>query len=140
LARRGAVTQVIVPTWEIAEDDQSGGTPADDSHLSGGYPCHLHTQFEVNGQSVHIDRTWANLWGPGRSKVEWHIFVDGRLAGVVGKLGCSLGFTMSIEPAVALLTHGQALVVTNRPVRGGIGLENVLAIPDAVTVEAVDEA
>jgi hypothetical protein len=69
---------------------------------------------------VHIDRTWANLWGPGRLKVEWHIFIDGILAGFGGEMGCSLGFHVVIAPAVALLSNERAIVVHRKLGRRGI--------------------
>ena len=44
-------------------------------------------------------------------KTEWHIFVDGILAGFGGQIGCSLGFYTTISPAVALLQNNQAIVI-----------------------------
>ncbi len=133
----GARLAIIEAEWQVAGDDHSQETPAEDAHLFPGFPCHIHAEFEVGGQRVHIDRTWANLWGPGRLKVEWHIFVDGVLAGFGGELGCSLGFYRVISPAVALLRDNQAIVIRRTLSRSGIALPDVMREPDQTALHAV---
>ena len=135
-AELGQPLSIIDAQWHIADDDPSQAPSAPEAHRFAGYPCHLHTAFSVDGQRVHLDRTWANLWGPGRLKVEWHIFVDGVLAGFGGELGCSLGFTSSIRPVVALLNNARAIVLRPQPGRG-IALQDVLAAPDEIALVAV---
>jgi hypothetical protein len=131
----GARRTISEAEWQVAGDDHSQDAPAADAHLFNGFPCHIHTEFEVSGQLVHIDRTWANLWGPGRLKVEWHIFIDGVLAGFGGQMGCSLGFSQVISPAVALLRDNQAIVIHQILARRGITLADVLLAPDQITLE-----
>src|SRR5579859_22047 len=133
----GARPTILDAEWQVAGDDRSQETPAPDAHLFAGFPCHIHSEFEVGGQRVHIDRTWANLWGPGRLKEEWHIFIDGALAGFGGQMGCSLGFYMAILPAVALLRDERAIVVHRKLGRRGITIPNVISEPDEIALHAV---
>ena len=134
----GKQLTVIDAQWQVAADDLSHAPSSPEAHRFAGYPCHIHTEFVVDGQRVHLDRTWANLREPGRLKVEWHIFVDGVLAGFGGELGCSLGFTRATRsgPAVALLNLARAIVLRPRP-RRGIELNEVLAEPDEIALVAV---
>jgi hypothetical protein len=135
-----ARSTIIDVEWHAAGDDHSQETPAPDAHLFAGFPYHIHSEFEVGGQRVHIDRTWANLWGPGRLKEEWHIFIDGGLAGFGGQMGCSLGFYMAIMPAVALLRDERAIVVHRKLGRRGIELQKVLLEPDQIALYALGKA
>lgn len=134
-AELSARRMTIDTDWQVASDDHSREASAPDAHLATGFPCHIHTESEIAGQRVHIDRTWANLWGPGRLKVEWHIFIDDRLSGFGGEMGSSLGLTISIRPAIALLDHSRAVVVEHSP-RGKITLQDVLAEPDRIALYA----
>ncbi|MEP7357575.1 MAG: hypothetical protein ABI847_10080 [Anaerolineales bacterium] len=132
----GARLSVIEAQWVAADDDRSNAPFSEEDHLFADFPCHIHTEFVVDGQRVHIDRTWANLWGPGRLKEEWHVHIDGVLAGFGGQIGCSLGFTRAIGPAVALLNDGRAVVVYRHPWRG-IKLQDVLLEPDEIVLHTV---
>ncbi len=136
-ANRGDKIADIEAKWEIASDDCSQKPPQKGSHFYEGYPCHIHTEFEVEGRRIHIDRTWANLGGPGRLKVETHIFVDGCLAGFGGSFSSSLGVSSHIGPAVALLGDDMAIVVSKSQSRKNIDLEAVLLEPDLVALYTI---
>lgn len=103
--------------FELKRDDEHGTVGQMIGYLDAfrkffppGYPPHVHSSLDVDGQRVHIDYIWANMWGPGRSKSEIHIFVDDCLAGFGGHWGTSLGASSSISPTVALLDDRRALV------------------------------
>lgn len=136
----GATLATIAAVWLVAADDHSQETPAYDSHVTPGFPCHIHTEFAVAGQLVHVDRTWANLWGPGRLKAEWHIFVDGALAGFGGEMGCSLGLTIAIWPAVALLNDNRAIVVLRPPYSRSIALQQILGMPSPIELHSLGQS
>ena len=68
------------------------------------------TNLLLYGDLVHIDRLYASLHSPGRSCIEYRIFVNGKLAGHGGDGGSSLGGGSSSDlPAVALV--GQDKIV-----------------------------
>ncbi len=106
----GRTITVLRPEWEIAGDDVTKQPVAPDSHYVRG-PFHLHTEFDVSGRQVHVDRIWGQMWGPGRGKIEVHIYIDGTWRGFGGLFGASLGVSDRVTPAVARLADGTALVV-----------------------------
>ncbi|TAH52286.1 MAG: hypothetical protein EYC68_08275 [Chloroflexota bacterium] len=103
----------ITPDWEIAADD-ARYMPSDDPNFEPGSPNHSHTEFELDGLVVHVDRLAARRGGPGSSYTEYRIFWNGELQGRGGRFGTSLGAGGNDLPARALLPNGQLLVVGKR--------------------------
>ena len=103
--------------WEVAADDARHVpmTPAEsgspDWKYQSGSPSHLHAETTIDGHLVHIDRVCASKSGPGRSVLEFRVFVEGKLAGRGGRCGCSLGFGGSDLPAVAQVGGSRVLTV-----------------------------
>lgn len=99
--------------WESAHDDLP--MAREDSgavwRWRKGSPAHLHAEASVNGKGLHIDRVTATKYGPGRSFLEFRIFVDGQLTGRGGRCGCSLGMGGNDLPAVGRLASTLAITV-----------------------------
>jgi hypothetical protein len=111
-AERGQQLRQIEVPWVVALDDASYQPPPESSHFFDGSPSHVHTEFEVEGDRVHIDRLRANKYAPGRSFTEFRIFVNGELRGRGGSAGSSLeGHGNADLPAVALVGIDTVLTV-----------------------------
>ncbi len=122
-----ARSEIIEVEWHVASDDHSQQAPLPTSLWSAGVQRHIHTEFEVGKQRVHIDGTWAIApnQGPGRCKEEWYIFIDNVLAGFGGRMACALGLNVTISPAVALLRDNWAIVIGVGSEPGQIALRRV---------------
>ena len=115
--KRGKRLKQIEVSWETAPDDVQYQPVPQDSHFAKGSPCHLHTEFKVDDVLIHIDRLYANKYAPGRSYVEFRIFVNGTLAGRGGSAGSSLGGSGNSDlPAVALIGSDKIISVDNQMV------------------------
>jgi hypothetical protein len=110
-AERGDWLREVDVEWETAPDDESYQPAPPRSHFQRGSPSHIHTEFTVDGERVHIDRLEAVKEAPGRSFIEFRIFVDGKLVGRAGAAGISLGAGSSNFPAVALVGEDKVLTV-----------------------------
>jgi hypothetical protein len=77
--------------WRVAED----------ATAVRSRPEHFHAETSVDTHAVHIDCVRRRLYGPGGALNECRIFVDGRLEGRGGYVGCSLGFGGEDLPATA---------------------------------------
>ncbi len=103
-ARRGKQVRRIRAEWEVAEDDASRGAPPEDIDFEPGFPHHLHAQFDVETNLVHVDYVEAEFVSPPRRYVEIRIYVRGLLAGRGGSSSTSMGYAESAElPALALI-------------------------------------
>jgi hypothetical protein len=110
-AERADLLWEVEAKWETALDDESYQSAPPRSHFQKGYPSHIHTEFTVDGERVHVDRLEAKKFGPGRAFLEFRIFVDGQLVGRAGAAGTSLGAGSSDFPAVALVGENRILTV-----------------------------
>jgi hypothetical protein len=101
-------------TWEIAADDVTltPVDPATEVNLRPGSPRHIHTTLSIQGHAVHVDRIATQRENPTFAFREYRIFVDRVLAGRGGLQACGLGAAITDLPAVALLGHQYAIVVT----------------------------
>lgn len=115
-AKWGEKLREIEVVWETAPDDASYQPAPEDAHFSEGSPSHVHTEFQIDDQLIHIDRLHADKLCPGRSYTEFRIFVNGRLAGRGGSAGSSLGGGGSDLPAVALVGTDKVLTVDRQEV------------------------
>jgi hypothetical protein len=116
--RRGRALRTLRLRWELAADDASIRPltipeVAEPSRWGEGTPSHVHTEFALDGRTVHIDVMAATKYGPGRSYWEARIFIDGQLAGRGGGGGCSLGGGGDDLPACALLNDGIVIAVSD---------------------------
>jgi hypothetical protein len=103
-ARRGKQIRRIQAKWQVAADDATRETPPDDIDFARGSPRHLHAQFEVEGNLVHVDYVEAEFTSPPRRYLEIRIFVRGLLAGRGGASSSASGAADSSElPALALI-------------------------------------
>lgn len=121
LARREAGLQLrglrdlgeVILDWEIARDDpgrlahERGGDQSINRLLSS----HVHTETAIGGHEVHIDVITTGGFGPGRSLMEVHVFVDGLRESHAWEGGCALGIGGRTLPAVARIGSRNALVV-----------------------------
>ena len=115
-ARQGERLRQVEVVWETAPDDASYQPAPEGSHFLEGSPSHIHTEFEIDGELVHIDRLHVNKFAPGRSYTEFRIFVNGKLAGRGGSAGTSLGGGGSDLPAVALVGKDKVLTVDKQAI------------------------
>jgi hypothetical protein len=105
------IVETLSPRWEIAEDDASRmpmtvGESRDVAwRFKKGSPWHVHTEFPVETDVVHIDICGATRYGPGSFWEETRIHVNGELRGRAGACGCSLGGGGRNGSAIALLTR-----------------------------------
>jgi hypothetical protein len=103
-ARRGKQLRRILAEWEVAEDDASRAAPPEDIDFEPGFPQHLHAQFDIDTNLVHVDYVAAEFVSPPRRYVEIRIYVRGLLAGRGGASSTSMGYAESAElPALALI-------------------------------------
>jgi len=103
-ARRGKQVRRIVAEWEVAADDASREAPPDDIDFEPGSPRHLHAQFDVESNLVHVDYVAAEFVSPPRRYVEIRIFVRGLLAGRGGTSSSAMGASENADlPALALI-------------------------------------
>jgi hypothetical protein len=103
-SRRGKQIRRIQAEWEVAADDITRQAPPDDIDFAQGSPRHLHAQFNVETNLVHVDYVLAEFTSPPRRYVEIRIFVRGLLAGRGGASSSGMGYSASAElPALALI-------------------------------------
>jgi len=103
-ARRGKQIRRIRVEWEVAADDITRQAPPDDIDFAKGSPRHLHAQFDVETNLVHVDYISAEFTSPPRRYVEIRIFVRGLLAGRGGSSTSYRGSGESADlPALALI-------------------------------------
>jgi acyl-CoA-binding protein len=110
--KRGAEIQTVEAEWESAADDVRFVPAPKGTSFAKGSPTHQHTEFGLDGHLIHIDRVGATRGGPGRSIVEYRIYLDGQFAGHGGRGGTSLGGGGDSLPAVALLGQDKILTVS----------------------------
>ncbi len=103
-ARRGKQVRRIAAEWEVADDDASREAPPADIDFEPGSPRHLHAQFDVDNNLVHVDYVAAEFVSPPRRYVEIRVFVRGLLAGRGGASSSAMGSSESADlPALALI-------------------------------------
>jgi hypothetical protein len=103
-SRRGKQIRRIHAEWQVAADDVTLAAPPDDIDFARGSPRHLHAQFEVETNLVHVDYVAAEFASPVRRYVEIRIFVRGLLAGRGGASTSYRGSGESADlPALALI-------------------------------------
>ncbi len=103
-SRRGKQIRRIQAAWQVATDDVTRAAPPDDIDFAQGSPRHLHAQFAVETNLVHVDYVTAEFTSPSRRYVEIRIFVRGLLAGRGGSSSTATGASTSSElPALALI-------------------------------------
>jgi hypothetical protein len=132
--RAGAVVETLHPAWEIADDDASRMPMTTEEskdvpwRLQEGSPWHVHAEFPVGADVVHVDVCGACRFAPSSFWREARTHVNGELRGRGGACGCSLGGGGNDEPATALVV-GHLLEVSligNRRRAGGRPLIRVL--------------
>ncbi len=102
-SRRGKQIRRIRAEWQVAADDVTREAPPEDIDYARGSPRHLHAQFEVESNLVHVDHVAAEFTSPARRFVEIRIFVRGLLAGRGGTSSSASGAESSEMPALALI-------------------------------------
>lgn len=63
-AKFGKKLKQIEVTWETAPDDAQF-QPVQDLHFIRGFPSHLHAEFEIDDDLIHVDRLYAQKNAPG---------------------------------------------------------------------------
>lgn len=131
----GPEVGVIAVVWKRGEHNAPYRPPTRkegrgaDRRFSLGPPAHAHTEFEVDGHRVHLDRVSGTKYGPGRSWTEVVAFVDGACVGHGWMGACSLGFggtkhlplTVAIAPDVAIVVTADREVTLHRGRNAGPG-------------------
>lgn len=110
-AKLGKLLSEFQPAWQTASDDSSLLEKPHHVSFYDGYPKHEHVELSVDGHLIHIDRLSAKMSGPGRSYLEYRIYVDGQLAGRGGGAGAIFGMGNSDLPARALCGMNRLITV-----------------------------
>jgi len=128
--KRGPKLGDLMPQWEVAEDDCSRNPSVAEGWLQG-YPCHIHTSFELDGQCVHIDRMWGQSGGPHTTAIEFDVFVDGQWLGLGGAWSAH-ALNLGIGPGIALLRNRIIVLVRQLKSWRTGSAQEILAEPDPI--------